>query len=67
MACYPVVDQLIEDIQKEPLAHVDETPWYQKGLFCWLWVVLGKTTAVYRIGTRKKSELLELITTAFMG
>jgi IS1 family transposase len=67
IACYPVVDELIDDLQKEEHVHLDETPWYQKGLFCWLWVALGKTTAIYHVGTRKKTELLTLITEAFVG
>ena len=67
IACYPVVDELIDDLQKEDKVHLDETPWYQKGVFCWLWVAISKGTAVYHIGTRKKTELLYLITAAFMG
>lgn len=67
IACYPVVDELIEDLQKEEKVHLDETPWYQKGVFCWLWVAISKNTAIYQIGTRKKTELLNLITEAFLG
>jgi IS1 family transposase len=67
IACYPVVDELIDDLQKEEKVHLDETPWYQKGAFCWLWVAISKSTAIYRIGTRKKTELLHLITEAFLG
>jgi transposase len=67
IACYPVVDDLIDDLQKEEKIHLDETPWYQKGVFCWLWVAISKNTAIYRIGTRKKTELLHLITEAFLG
>ncbi len=67
IACYPVVDELINDLQKEEMVHLDETPWYQKGLFCWLWVAISKSTAIYHVGTRKKDELLLLITEAFLG
>jgi len=67
VACYPVVKNLIEDLQKEEIVHLDETPWYQKGVFCWLWVAIGKATAVFRIGSRKKEELLHLITVAYIG
>ncbi|MFN2248582.1 MAG: IS66 family transposase [Candidatus Promineifilaceae bacterium] len=67
IACNPVVDELINDLQKEDKVHLDETPWYQKGIFCWLWVAISKKTAIYRIGTRKKEQLLELITEAFLG
>lgn len=67
IACYPVVDQLLGDLQEEDQIHLDETPWYQKGVFCWLWVAISKSTAIYRIGTRKKTELLQLITEAYFG
>ena len=33
IACYPVVDELIDDLQNEEMIHLDETPWYQKGVF----------------------------------
>jgi transposase len=67
IACYPVVEELIEDLQKADQVHMDETPWYQRGVFCWIWVILSKRTAVYHVGTRKKEELLNLITEAFVG
>jgi hypothetical protein len=67
VACFPVVEELIEEMQKEAIVHLDETPWYEKGCLKWLWVAISKLTAVYLIGTRKKEELLKLITAAFMG
>jgi len=67
VACFPVVEELIEELQKEDKVHLDETPWYEKGVFKWLWVAISSTIAVYLIGTRKKEELLKLITAAFMG
>ena len=67
IACDPIVKELVEELQKEDQIHLDETPWYQKGIFCWIWVAISKTTAIYKVGTRKKEELLELITEAFLG
>jgi hypothetical protein len=67
VACFPVVEELIEEMQKEGIVHLDETPWYEKGSLKWLWVAISKLTAVYLIGTRKKEELLKLITTTFIG
>ncbi|MCP4150929.1 MAG: IS66 family transposase, partial [bacterium] len=67
VACFPVVDQLIEELQDEAVVHLDETPWYETGNFKWLWVAISELIAVYHIGTRKKEELLKLITAAFIG
>lgn len=67
IACVPVVEQLLEELQTAQVIHIDETPWYQKGKFCWLWVAIASTTAVYHIGSRRKEELLHLITDAFIG
>ena len=67
IACCPVVDELIEQLQDAELVHMDETPWYQKGIFCWVWVAISHNIAIYQIGTRKKEQLLKLITEAFFG
>ena len=67
IACVPVVEQLLEELQTASVIHLDETPWYEKGKFCWLWVAITSTIAVYHIGSRRKEELLHLITDAFFG
>ena len=67
IACYPVVDELVEQLQNEKIANMDETPWYQKGVFLWLWVAVGGNIVVYFVGSRKKEMLLNLITEAFFG
>lgn len=67
IACVPVIEQLLEELQSAEVIHIDETPWYVKGKFCWLWVAITSTIAVYHIGSRKKEELLHLITDAFVG
>ncbi len=67
IACVPVVEELIEELQAAEVIHLDETPWYEKGKFCWLWVAITQTIAVYHIGSRRKEELLHLISDAFLG
>jgi transposase len=67
IACIPVVDQLINDLQDAEILHVDETPWYEAGRFLWLWVVITANIAVYHIGSRKKEEFLKLVTDVFAG
>ncbi|WP_207689650.1 IS66 family transposase [Desulfonema limicola] len=67
VACFPVVEELIDELQKEDVVHLDETPWNEKGVLKWMWVAVSCTIAIYLIGTRKKEELLKLITEAFLG
>ena len=67
IACFPVVEELVEELQEEEVVHLDETPWYEKGSLKWLWVAISSITAVFYVGTRKKGELLNLITSAFIG
>lgn len=67
IACVPVVEQLLEELQTAEVIHLDETPWYDSGKFCWLWVAITTTIAIYHIGSRRKEELLHLITDAFIG
>ena len=67
IACVPVVDQLVEELQEAEILHLDETPWYVKGRLHWLWVAITTNTAVFHIGSRKKEELAHLVTEAFVG
>jgi len=67
IACFPVVEELVKELQEADIVGLDETPWYENGRLKWLWVAISKFTAVFYIGTRKKEELLNLITVAFTG
>jgi len=67
LACEPVAQALLAEIRTAPLLHLDETPWYQSGHLRWLWVAVSATTAVFHIGSREKTELLELIGESFLG
>ena len=67
LASEPVVEQLIEDVRAAEIVHLDETPWYQRGVLLWMWVAVTATTIVYRIGSRRKEELTALIGEAFLG
>jgi transposase len=67
LASQPVVEHLIEDVRAAEIVHLDETPWYQRGVLLWMWVAVTATTIVYRIGSRRKEELTALIGDAFLG
>ena len=67
IACEPVVEELLAELQLAEILHVDETPWYQKGKLYWLWVAINSKTAVFRIAPRTKEEFKQLVTEAFVG
>ena len=67
IACNPVVETLIEEIQNVEILHLDETHWKVQSDLQWLWVAISGKTAVYHIGSRRKEELLHLVTEAFVG
>lgn len=67
IACSGVVEELLVELQSAQIIHLDETPWYEKGKYRWLWVAITSTIAVFHIGSRRKEELLHLITEAFVG
>ncbi len=66
-AVEPVEDQLVEEVKKSDLLHVDETTWKQKGQLFWLWVFCTTTVALYVIGHRTKETLKNILGDAFSG
>ena len=67
IACVPVVEELVGQLQQADILHLDETHWYVRGKLHWLWVAVTTKTAVFHIGSRSKEELSHLVTEAFVG
>ena len=67
IACVPVVEKLVEELQQSDLLHLDETHWYERGKLHWLWVAINTKTAVFHIGSRCKEELSYLVKETFVG
>jgi hypothetical protein len=67
IACMPVVEELVEQLQIADILHLDETHWYESGKLHWLWVAVSTKTAVFHIGSRSKEELSHLVQEAFLG
>src|SRR5271156_4169156 len=67
LASEPIVEQLVLDVRVADILHLDETPWRQKGKLRWMWVATTAMTTVFRIASRRKEELTELIGEAFLG
>jgi hypothetical protein len=56
----PLENELIEEILKADLLHVDETPWKEKGSLLWLWVFVSNTVVAFWISSRA-SELINTV------
>ena len=67
IACVPVVEELVEQLQQADILHLDETHWYESGKLHWLWVAVSTKTAVFHMGSRRKEELSHLVQEAFIG
>ncbi len=67
IACVPVVETLVAELQQSELLHLDETHWYESGKLHWLWVAINTKTAVFHIGSRCKEELSYLVKETFLG
>lgn len=51
-AAMPLENELLEEVLKSELLHVDETPWQQKGDLLWLWAFISSSVAVFWISSR---------------
>ena len=59
-------ESVVEEVRASEVLHLDEAPWYQQGTLLWLRVVVSANSVVYRIGSRRKDELVALIGHAFL-
>lgn len=66
-AVAPVEKQLIEEVIKSDLLHVDETSWKQMGQLFWLWVFCTTTVALYVIGYRSMETIVKVLGESFSG
>ncbi len=67
LASEPVVERLLQEVRAADIVHLDETPWYEKGKLRWMWVASTALETIFRIGSRCKEELTELIGESFLG
>jgi transposase len=51
-AAMPLENELLEEVLKSELLHVDETPWQQKGDLLWLWAFISSSVVVFWISSR---------------
>jgi transposase len=63
-----VYEEALEAARLAPVVHADETPWYLRGVLCWLWLMATEQLKVYRIdGTRSTEAAKRLLGEALLG
>ena len=65
-AVEPLEEQLIDEIKKATLIHIDETGWKQLSTKLWLWGFVTNTVCLFLIGSRTK-EVAKTILDIFTG
>jgi hypothetical protein len=53
----PYYDRLIQEIRSAPARNMDETSWRMDGENCWLWAFITEGEALYRIASRRNSDV----------
>ena len=64
----PVTEKLWEDLQDQPVVHVDETGWREDGFRRWMWNGSGQNTSCFHITEgRDRESFEEVIRSSFPG
>jgi transposase len=66
-AVEPLEDQLVEELRRAEVAHVDETSWRQGATALWLWVFVSTEVSLYLIAYRTAEMLETVLKDAFPG
>lgn len=66
-AAAPLEKEILDTLIEEGIVHADETPWWEKGQFLWLWVFCSVHTAYYAIGSRAAEMLERVLGETFKG
>jgi hypothetical protein len=60
-------EELVEQVKKAALVHIDETGWKEGAHLLWLWCFVTVTTCLYLIGYRNREFLETVLGELFLG
>ena len=66
-AVEPLEEELVEQVKKAALVHIDETGWKEGAHLLWLWCFVTVTTCLYLIGYRNREFLETVLGELFLG
>jgi transposase len=62
------VEEAIAHVRNSRVAHLDESPWYERSMRAWLWTAVTSRVAVFFIrGSRSRDVALELLDLHYRG
>lgn len=62
-ALEPAYAEALDAVKRAAVTHADETPWYLRGMLCWLWLAATQTLRVFHVDARRTIEAKK----AFLG
>jgi len=66
-AINPLYDAIGQAARQAKVNYIDETPWYQKGLLMWLWVMVNPHVAFFKITTSRSKEAFQALVAKWAG
>lgn len=59
----PAYVDALETVRRSQVTHADETPWYLRGMLCWLWLAATQSLRVFHVDPRRTIDAKK----AFLG
>jgi len=66
-AILPYYEAIATLARKAKVNFIDETPWFQKGILMWLWVMVNHEVAFFKIQTSRSKEAFEALVDKWAG
>jgi transposase len=64
----PIYDEALGAARLAPVVHADESPWYLRGVLCWLWLLATDQLKVFRVDEeRSKAAAKRLLGEVLLG
>lgn len=66
-AIKPLYEAIARVARQARVNGIDETPWYQKGILMWLWVMVNPSVAFFKIMTSRSKEAFHALVEQWAG
>ena len=66
-ALAPPYDAMAEQARRARVKYIDETGWYQHGVWAWLWVMVNPTVALFKVQASRSQAAFEALVASWAG